>query len=262
MCYPAVCSPNEFAVVLSKINITSVTTVTSDPFSDITNTVTISLNSHEASSPFCPVTDVKYDDGTIAFIVMCAVLVRLVVGTAVDIVLWLLSSSVTVTSEADGANPVSGEDTSKENVSVCPTIKDCILVFSVKTTTRNLLVGQSPSTLKALGGIRIMSSLTIVILHVYQLTAMYFPATSQNSYLKHFSLRLIFQPMSLNFALESLFLLSGTLSACLTLKDVEKHKKFQSKYFYLSRLFCLSPLFYTCSRLLRINCLHGMGRAL
>ena len=183
--------------------------------------------------------------------------------TAVDIVLWLLSSSDTVTSEADGTNPVSGEDTSKENVSVRPTIKDFILVFSVKTTTRNLLVGQSPSTLKALGGIRIMSSLTIVILHVYQLTAMYFPATSQNSYLKHFSSRLIFQPiMSINFALESLFLLSGTLSTYLTLKDVEKHKKFQFKYFYLSRLFCLSPLFYTCSCLLLINCLHGMGKAI
>ena len=133
VCYPSVCSANEFAVVLSKMNVTSVSTVTSDPFSDTTNTVTISLNSSEGSSPFCSVTDVEYDDGTIAFIVMCAMLVGLVVlGTIADVVLWLLSSSVTVTSEAYGkklTNPVSGEDVSKENVSVYPTIKDFILAF-------------------------------------------------------------------------------------------------------------------------------------
>ena len=106
-----------------------------------------------------------------------------------------------------------------------------------------------------------MSSLTIVILHVYQLTALYFPATSQNSYLKQLSSRLIFQPiMSVNFALESLFLLSGTLSAYLTLKDVEKHKRFRFKYFYLSCFFRLSPLLYLFTFIAyKLSPLYGQG---
>ena len=252
VCYPSVCSTNEFAVVLSKMNITSVTTVTSNPFSDTTNTITITLNSREGSSPFCPYTDVEYDTGTIIFIVVCAILVGLVVvGTIVDVVLWLLSSCITVTSEADDkkANKFSfwrnTKIISKEKLLVYPTIKDFILAFSLKTTACNLMVGQSSSALKALGGIRIMSTLTIIMLHIYQLTPLFFPATSQNPYLKHISSKLIFQPiMSVNFALESLFVLSGTVSAYLTFKDVEKHKRFRFKYFYLSRFFRLLPLLY------------------
>ena len=252
VCYPSVCSANEFAVVLSKMNITSVTTMTSDPFSDTTNIITISLNSREGSSPFCPVTDVEYDTGTIIFIVVCAILVGLVmVGTIVDVVLWLLSSSITVTSEADDKKTSkfsfwrNTKIISKEKLLVYSNIKDFILAFSLKTTACNLMVGQSSSALKALGGIRIMSTLTIIMLHIYQLTPLFFPATSQNPYLQHISSRLIFQPiMSVNFALESLFVLSGALSAYLTFKDVEKHKRFRFKYFYLSRFFRLLPLLF------------------
>ena len=171
VCYPSACSANEFAVVLSKMNIKSVTTMTSDPFSDKTNTITINLNITEDSPPFCPVTDVEYDTGTIAVIAMCVILVGLVmVGTTVDIVLWILPSNVMVTSEADSklANSISGEnnlkDTGKENMSV-PTkkamndnsliinIKHYILAFSLYNTVPNLLREQPTSALKALGGI-------------------------------------------------------------------------------------------------------------
>ena len=126
VCYPSACSANEFAVVLSNMNIKSVTTMTSGPFSDTTNTLTINLNITEGSPPFCPVTDEEYDTGTIAAIAMCVVLVGLVVvGTAVDIILWLLPSSVKVTTETDGnsisANSIPEEnnlkDTGKENMS-------------------------------------------------------------------------------------------------------------------------------------------------
>ena len=59
-----------------------------------TNTITVKVDDTEDSSPFCPVTDVEYDAGTIAAIAVCAILVGLVViGTVVDIVLWASSSS-------------------------------------------------------------------------------------------------------------------------------------------------------------------------
>ena len=103
VCYPSACSADEFAVVLSNMNIKSVTTMTSDPFSDTTNTLTINLNTTEDSPPFCPVTDKEYDAGTIAVIAVCVILVGLVVlGTTMDIILWLLPSSVKMNSEADG----------------------------------------------------------------------------------------------------------------------------------------------------------------
>ena len=56
MCYPSVCSANEFAVVM---NIIGVATSMSNLFNDTTNTVTIKLKSSKVLSPFCPVTDVE-----------------------------------------------------------------------------------------------------------------------------------------------------------------------------------------------------------
>ena len=192
VCYPSVCSANEFAVVLSKINITSVTTVTSDPFSDTTNTITIKLNNIEDSPPFCPVTDVEYDAGTIAVIAVCAILVGLVViGTIVDIVLQILSSDV-VTFEGDkkSENSISKDNNlknidkeiqnlsepTKKIISNRPTIKNFILAFSLYTTIPSLLVQPSPSALKALGGLKIISNLIIVVYHMQQYIVILFPS--------------------------------------------------------------------------------------
>ena len=249
VCYPSVCSASEFAVVLSKMNIKSVTTMMSNP----TNIMTTSLNIIKDSPPFCPVTDVEYDTGTIAVIAVCVILVGLVmVGTIVDIVLWFMPS---VTSEIDSklANPIP-EDISKENLSVPTkktmnnnplTIKDFILAFSLNNTVPNLLKEQSPSALKALSAIKIISNFTIISSHVFQLTSLFYPGSSQNSYLEHLPSRLIFQPIiNVTLAVETFFVVSATLSTYLTLKDMEKHKTFRFKFFYLNRYFRLSPLLY------------------
>ena len=252
VCYPSVCSANDFAVVLSKMNIKSVTTMTSDS----TNTITTSLNIIKDSPPFCPVTDEEYDAGTIAVIAVCVILVGLVVvGTTADIILWILPSNVTVTSKEDSklANSIP-EDTSKERVSVptkkttydnSPTIKDFIMAFSLYNTVPNLLRGQSPSALKALDAIKIISNFIIILSHVFQLPGLFYPATSQNSYLHHLPSRLIFQPViNVTLAVETFFVVSATLSTYLTLKDMEKYQRFRFKYFYLNRYFRLSPLLY------------------
>ena len=256
VCYPTACSSDEFAVVLSKMNITSVTAMTSDPFSDTTNTITISFNIKEKSHPFCPVTEVEYDAGTIAVIVVCAILVGLVVvATTVDIIQWTLSSNTKVTPEAHSELTESfPRGLKKENLSeaskkmmnnISPTIKDFVLAFSLYNTVPTLLKEQPPSTLKALGAIKILSNLTIITLHVQQLIVFFYSATSQNSYLQHVFSSFIFQPVpNVTLAVETFFVVSGTLSAYLTFKDMEKHKRFRFKYFYLNRFFRLSPMLY------------------
>ena len=251
VCYPSVCSANEFAVVLSKMNIKSVTTMTSDPFSDTTNTITIGLNITEDSPPFCPVTDVEYDAGTIAVISICAMFIGLVVvGTIVDIILWLQpfvannnkpAVDSTETKESSKSHPESDKMTKDDR----PTIKDFILAFSLYNTVPSLLMGPSPSALKTLGAIKIFSNLIIVSLHLFYINGVFFPGTTHNSYLQEYVMRFSLQPIvNVTFAVECFFVVSGTLSAYLTLKDMEKHKRFRFKHFYLNRFFRLSPLFY------------------
>ena len=249
VCYPSVCSANEFAVVLSKMNITSVTTVTSDPFSDTTNTVTIKLNNIEDSSSFCPVTDVEYDAGTIAVIAVCAILVGLVViGTVEDNVLWASSSSSINAKKKPTDLKESKQDSKSHDTKTKSdqmTITNFILAFSLYNTIPRLLVGQSPSALKALGAIKIFSNLMIVSLHLFYINNVFFPGTTHNSYLREYVTRFSLQPIvNVTFAVECFFVVSGTLSAYLTLKDMEKHKRFRFTYFYLNRFLRLSPLFY------------------
>ena len=176
------------------------------------------------------------------------------VGTILDIVLWLLSSNVATVEAEDKSEDHNEKDNSKEisitkeSTKPCnnhPNAKNFILAFSLCTTFPNLLMRQPPSALKSLGGIKIISTLVIITLHVQQFALNFFPAISQNSYLQQLASRLIFQPMmSVTFAIEIFFVVSGTLSAYLTLKDIEKHKRFRLNYFYLNRFFRLSPLLY------------------
>ena len=277
VCYPSACSANEFAVVLSKMNITSVTTMLSDPFSDTTNTLTIKLNSIEDSPSFCPVTDVEYDAGTIVVIALCVILVGLVmVGTIIDIVVKILSSNaITYAGSSKSENTVCSinhfKDINKENLSEptkitinnSRTIKSFILSFSLYTTVPNLLTRQSPSALKALGGIKIICNLIIITFHVQQFTVPLFPYTLQNSYLQQLSSKLIFQPIiNADFAVETFFVISGTLSAYLAFKDIERHKRFRVAYFYLNRFFRLSPLLYLYTLIAyKLSARFGQGPA-
>ena len=245
--------------------------MTSDPFSDTTNIIAISFNIKEKSHPFCPINEVEYDASTIAVIVLCVILVGLVVvATTVDIVLWALSSNIKVTTEARSeltkAFPRSlirenlSEATKKANI-ISPTMKDFVLAFSLYNTVPNLLQGQSPSALKALSAIKIFSSITIITFHVQQSIVIFFSATSQNTYLQHVSSSFIFQPVTnVTLAVETFFVVSGTLSAYLTFKDMEKHKRFRFKYFYLNQFFRLSPLLYLYTLIsYKLTKLFGQG---
>ena len=61
------------------MNITSVTTMTANPFIDATQSVTIQLTSTEDFPTFCPQNDVEYDTTALILIVVIGILVELVV---------------------------------------------------------------------------------------------------------------------------------------------------------------------------------------
>ena len=94
-------------------------------------------------------------------------------------------------------------------------------------------------------------------------TFLFFPDTFQNSYLQQLSSRLFFQPIvNANLAVETFFVISGTLSAYLAFKDIEKHKRFRIKYFYLNRFFRLSPLLYLYTLIAyKLSARFGQGPA-
>ena len=125
---------------------------------------------------------------------MCAILVGIVVmGTTVNIVLWILSlifegdkKSENSVSEGNNSRSINKEiqnlsEPTKKTISNCPTIKNFILAFSLYTTIPNLLVQPSPSALKALGRLNIISNLIIVTYHVQQFIVILFPSTSLNN---------------------------------------------------------------------------------
>jgi len=167
VCFPSSCSSQEFARILSEIDVTSVVTLAGNSFSIENYTVSVNVNSNDKSASFCPQTDEDYDASTILIIIGCGVVVVMVImGTTVDIILWLLSTdllkSQEVFSKYNGS--IQADDKEKDPVnekhplipkpeqkSDRPTVKDFILAFSLYNTVPVLVsMKQSPSAIKAL----------------------------------------------------------------------------------------------------------------
>ena len=246
ICYPSQCSAAEFAIVLSTMVITNVAKITS---LNKINSYATKIKSNRHSPAFCPDTDVEFDTGAVAVIVICGLLIGLViVGTTVDYVLQQLSSP----EKAKNAKIVQTTVYNKETIEKPQrsdkqvTKKDFMLSFSLYKTVPSLVsTKQSPSTIEGLNAIKIFFNSIIVIHHVYTLAIFMFPLANHTSYFYDVLSRFTFQPtVNITFSVDAFFLISATLSAYLTFKDVEKHKKFRCVYFYLNRIMRLSPMYY------------------
>ncbi|XP_065897349.1 nose resistant to fluoxetine protein 6-like [Dysidea avara] len=247
VCYPSTCSPNEFALVLSRMNVISDTTMAVNPFSNTTQTVTIQLTSTGDSPTFCPQTDVEYDTGTLVVIVICITLLGLtILGTGVDVIWWLYSYFVLPNDDTQVA--IKAKETPRQIAYELPTFRDFVSAFSLYKTIPHLFsTKQSPSSIKALGFLKLFANVFIIGMHVYIVTHFYYPQLSQNTphYLDKFPSRMINQIfMNTTFAADTFFLISATLSSYLTLRDMDKHKRFRILYFYINRYFRLAPLLY------------------
>ena len=255
ICYPSQCSSTEFAVVLSKMinfNITLMTTL----FRSEANMYTIRLTSAKNSLTFCPDTNVEVDRGAIAVITVCVLLIGLVVvGTAMNFLLWPLSSNESPPKLSNKTEIVQTAVKIKDkNVNKCSSqhdqsiMKEFVLSFSLYNTVPKLVsTKQSTSTIKGLNAIKVFFNILIVVNHVYAFISILFLTVSQSTpqYFNAVFSRYIFQPIiNITFSVDSFFLASATLSAYLTFKDMEKHKKFRCVYFYLKRYLRLSPMYY------------------
>ena len=258
VCYPSQCSSTEFEIIISTMAINNIATATS-PFSSKINSYAVKLKSTVGDSQvFCPDTNVKLDTGAIAVIIVCGILIGLViVGTTMDHRLLPLSTNESLPKVSKETVQTAATVNKKDKVvshdklqhtSKQVTIKDFVLSFSLYNTVPKLVsTKQSTSTIKGLNAIKILFNFLIVINHLFFFTVFTLPFSSQNSpqYLDAAFSRFIFQPiLNITFPVDTFFLASATLSAFLTFKDMEKYKKFRCVYFYLKRIFRLSPMYF------------------
>ena len=240
ICYPSQCSSTEFATVLSTMVITNVAKITS---LNKINSYATKVKSNGHTPAFCPDTDIELDTGAVAVIVICGLLIGLViVGTTVDWSLQQLSSPCEVTNNTEVVQVIEKPQHSDKRV----TLKDFMLAFSLYKTVPSLVsTTQSPLTIKGLNAIKIFFNSIIVMHHVHVYAVVMFPPAGATTYFYNALSRFIFQPSVNNtFAVDAFFLISATLSAYLTFKDMDKHKKFRCAYFYLNRIMRLSPMYY------------------
>ena len=227
VCYPSACSPDEFASVLTAIDAISVTT----------HTHAIKLASTGDSPTFCPQTDIEYDTGTKIMFGICGIFIGLVIiGTGMDCIWWLLSSDDQT------------DKTSNKQFNTKPGPGEFITKFSLLKTVPDLFsMKQSTSSIKAVNSLKVLANLFIIPGHVYGYINMYYPQLDQNKtqYFSNFYSRMVNQPFANStFYVDTFFIISATLSTYLTLKDIEKHKRFRFVNFYIGRFFRLAPLFY------------------
>ena len=247
ICYPSQCSSTEFTTVLSTMVITNVAKIT---LPNKINSYATTIKSNGDSLVFCPDTDVEFDTGAVAVIAICRLLIGLViVGTTVDYVLQQLSAPPEVTKNAkviqtsiNDKETIEKPQHSDKEV----TMKDFMLTFSLYKTVPSLVSTKQPrSTIEGLSAIKIFFNSFIVIHHVYAFAILMFPFANHTLYFYDVRSRFTFQPtMNITFAVDAFFLISATLSAYLTFKDMDKHKKFRCVYFYLNRILRLSPMYY------------------
>ena len=246
VCYPLQCTSKEFAVVLNNFKYSVETT---SPFSKKTNSYDVTYRITNDSPAFCPDIDEELDIGAVAVIIVCGTLIGLViVGTAIDSLLNKILK---------GRQMLVNDSTKDKNFNKLNmlqidqlTIRDLMLTFSLYNTVPKLIsTKQSTSSIKGLSAIKVFFNFLIVLHHLHYYTIFMFSSsmTSQNSsyYLDAAFSRFIFQPiMNITFSVDAFFLVSATLSAYLTFKDMEKHKHFRCKYFYINRFLRLSPMYY------------------
>jgi len=186
----------------------------------------ISIISTRPSS--CPTVDVSYDVSAKLTLMVCVVLCSLVIiGTVLD---FVLKDTI---------------DRGQHEMVIVGTINLLTSFSLVKTISLVFTTKPSSASLKAIGGIRVMSMLWIIANHTWQAVNTYSEYVVNKSAASNKVKEFSFQPIvNVTFAVETFILLGGLLVAYTTFNDMEKHGKFRILYFYVYRLFRISSLYY------------------
>jgi len=234
VCYPMLCSPKDFTIVLSHIDldwiidgVSLVSTASDVCTAGMTN---VTIDSKGLSS--CPVVDVSYDITTILTLVVCGVFCCLVmVGTLLD---WFVMKGTTE------KGLVKSHEVLPIGITKFFTLFSLLKNISFVFTTK-----PSSMSLKAVGGIRVISMLWIIANHTWQAINMYNENVLNKLAASNKAKEFGFQPIvNVTFAVETFILLGGLLTAYTAFKDMEKHGKFRTFYYYIYRFFRISSLYY------------------
>ena len=226
VCHPTLCSAEDFAIVLSHIDFNSDGVSLVGGIGD--GAVSVTIDSKGLSS--CPVVDVNYDVTTRLTLIVCGVLCGLVVvGTLLDYFIMRDENSHVKSDEVLHVG-------STELFTSFSLVKNMSFVLTTKP---------SSTSLKAVGGIRVISMFWIIANHTWQAVNMYnenvINKSAASSKVKQFS----FQPIiNVTFAVETFILLGGLLTAYTAFMDMERHGKFRTSYYYIYRFFRISSLYY------------------
>ena len=280
MCFPSSCDSSDFYKLFF---IDSDEVFYNNSYTDVNAmnyTVDVQV-SIEYTEPRCPWRDLDWTTSSIIMLTVCVLFIVLVIiGTAVDVLLWFITDifpnlfltetelSVTATDlkfceikkSINNDKPAGNEDEPfintksklKANQSMAETrciefLKDLILSFSLyKTVPVIVNTHQPPNAITSINGMRVISMFWVILAHMF-VWAIVRDVTSNireaiDTVPEHF----LYQPVDNGFlAVDNFFVLSGLLMSYLSIREMERHQgKFPFVFFYIHRYLRLSPAYF------------------
>ena len=212
--------------------------------------------------------EIKLDGGSITAIVISSIIVCLVlVGTFIDLVFSKVDADMTLLdggkSFSDGSTNVVHESADYETTDrsglldggmfddsiqyerwsgVRKKLLDVFVAFSFISNAKKLLgTSTAKSPLACLNGLRVISMWWVIQGHVYAF-CIYMVANPVAAV--KIEKRFTFQPiLNGTFSVDTFFFLSGLLVAYLALKEIKEKGKLNWVYFFLHRIWRLTPLY-------------------
>ena len=280
MCFPSSCDARDFYELFF---IDSDEVFYSNSYTDV-NAISYTVDvqaSIEYTEPRCPWRDLDWTTSSIIMLTVCVLFIVLVIiGTAVDVLLWFIndifpnlflsetelpmtatdSKFCEVKKSINDDEPAGNEDEPfintnsklKPNQSVAETryiefLKDLILSFSLYNTVPVIMNTRQPANaITSINGIRVIGMFWVILGHTFLWGVGFGAASNIREALDTIPNRFLFQLVDNGFfAVDNFFVLSGLLMSYLSIREMERHQgKFPFVFFYIHRLLRLSPAYY------------------
>ena len=280
MCFPSSCDSSDFYELFF---------IDSDDEVFYNNSYTVNAMNYmvdvqvsiEYTEPRCPWRDLDWTTSSIIMLTVCVLFIVLVIiGTAVDVLLWFITDifpnlfltetelSVTATDSKfckvkksiNNDKPSDNEDEPfintksklKANQSMAETrciefLKDLILSFSLYKTIPVIVNTHQPANaITNINGMRVISMFWVILGHTFMWGAGHGVVSNVKEAMDTYPNRFLYQLVDNGFiAVDNFFVLSGLLMSYLSIREMERHQgKFPFVFFYIHRYLRLSPAYY------------------
>ena len=270
MCFPSSCDVKDFYSLFYNYSDELFYNKSFTIFNTMNHTISM-MPPIEYEEPKCPWRDLQWTTSSIIMLTICALfLVLVIIGTVIDVLLWLAShlSKVHVTEteplmtdsssyevkysiNKDDHEPLinakpklRGVTERRESVEF---VKDLILSFSLYKTVPVILATHQPTNaITSINGIRVISMCWVILGHTLVWALEYNVLANVKEVIDTVPKQFLYQLLvNATFSVDDFFLLSGLLVSYLTTKEMEHSKgNFPIVLFYLHRLLRLSPAYY------------------